>query len=1124
MSRRPGIFAALATAFAATAFAPFHPTHPSRLAPGTLPPDSVLVRPLAFRSIGPAFMVGRIVDVAVAPATPGKRLGTVIYLGAATGGVWRSENGGVDWSPIFDSVRTGGVGAVAVAPSDPDVIWVGTGEPQNMRSSSYGTGVYKSTDGGATWSAAMLPTSQHIGRIVIDPRNPDVVYVAALGPLWAPGGERGLFKTTDGGANWTNVKEISKYTGVVDVALDPSDPDIVYAAAFERERREYGFLPAGPESGLFKSTDAGQTWKKLTDGFPSSGDIGRIGVSVCRSRPATLYAVVHAAQPKGGVYRSDDGGDSWRQVSDNNGTAWYYGQVRCDPTDPDHVVKLNVGSQESFDGGKTWKPFGTGGVHSDQHALWINPDEPQEEILGTDGGAYFTWDRGKTWDHVENVSVSQFYSVSVDDARPFYNVYGGLQDNSTYGGPSRTRNSYGPTNAQWFRMTGGDGFYAVPDPLDPKLVYAEAQNGDIARYDERIGQSRSIRPEAPPGTTYRYNWSAPILPSQHDARTLYFAANVVFRSTNRGDDWTVISPDLTRNIDWKKLPMRGSVPDSTALGRNEGTADFSNITTLAESPRHAGFLAAGTDDGVIAVTRDDGKHWTRVEQFPGVPDTTYVSRVIWSNADDGTLYATMDGHRSNDFRPYVLKSSDFGQTWHSIAGDLPATGSVKVIREHPRQPGLLFVGTDFDVFFTIDGGSHWTQLKSGIPGVPVMDLAIQSRMNDLVAGTHGRGIYILDDIGPLEHLAEAKAAGGSYLFPIRDELEYQPDNSHNSGMGSRGFAGQNPEPGARIAYLLDGVPAGANVALTITDAGGTVIRRLPVDRATGLHLAIWDMRVGAPLTGPLAQTDTAPAPEGRGGRGGRGGGGRGGFGGRGAAPAAATFLATPGSYRARLTITPTSGAPTVLERSFTLQKDPMVMLSDAELKALYRYRLSVAAAQLALRARAEAADTAQQALTALRRTIDGAKATVPAAARDTMAALEKEVREIVAQVGTAGRGGRGRGGAGGGGAGGAFGGRGRGGRGAGGADSAASDSAVRVAPPPEAPPPPTERTVQSQLNTLTELLNVQFMPGATQQQTLKGLPDAIAKQGDRIDQLRKVRIPALEQQLRSAGVQLDNRE
>ncbi len=599
---------------------------------------------------------------------------------------------------------------------------------------------------------------------------------------------------------------------------------------------------------------------------------------------------------------------------------------------------------------------------------------------------------------------------------------------------------------------------------------------------------------------------------------------------NRGDDWTVISPDLTRHIDWKKLPMRGTIPDSTALGRNEGTADFGNITTLDESPRHAGYLAAGSDDGVIAVTRDGGRNWTRTEHFPGVPDTTYVSHVIWSNADDGTLYATMDGHRSNDFKPYVLKSTDFGQTWTSISSDLPAMGSVQVIREHPRQARLLFVGTEFGVFFTIDGGGHWTPLKSGLPGVPVWDLAIQPRVNDLVVATHGRGIFILDDIGPLEHLAEAKAAGSTWLFPIRDELLFQPDNSHNSGMGTRGFAGQNPEPGARIAYLIDALPRNATTSLTIVDASGTVVRRLPVDRHPGLHLVIWDMHAGPPLTGPLAATDTAPAPEGRGGgRGGRGGfgGGRGGFGGRGGPPAAATFPALPGTYRARLTITPSSGPATILERSFTLEKDPMVVLSDAQLKDLQHYRLAVAAVQLTMRQRAAEADTVQLRLADVRRAIADAKDSVPQAARDSMAELEKTMRDIVAQVGSAGRGGRGgRGGGGAGGRGGAaLGGRGRGGRGIAAADSTASDSTARIEePPPDAPTPPSERTVQSQLNTLTELLNVQFMPGMTQQQTLKALPAALTLQGKRIDQLRRVRLPALEAMLRAAGVQPGSRQ
>ncbi|HWH50303.1 MAG TPA: hypothetical protein VN651_02075, partial [Gemmatimonadaceae bacterium] len=705
---------------------------PALLAAQSTVPDSLLVRALTFRSIGPAVMSGRIADVAVTDARDSRaHIGNIIYAGAATGGVWKSTNAGVSWTPVFDSVRTGSVGAVAVAPSDPDIVWVGTGESNNMRSSSWGTGVYKSTDGGKTWSGAMLPKSQHIGRIIIDPRDPNIVYVAALGPLWTSGGERGLYKTTDGGKSWTNTKEISKYTGFGEIVMDPSNPDVLYAAAEERERREYGFLPAGTEAGIFKTTDGAKTWTKLAKGLPT-GEIGRIGMSVCKSRPSTVYAMISAKAPGNGLYRSDDAGASWEHVNDQDGTAWYYSQVRCDPTDPDHVITLNANSRESHDGGKTWAPFAQGnGIHTDHHALWINDDNPEQLVLGTDGGLYMSWDAGKSWDHIESIVAGQFYAIAVDDALPFYNVYGGLQDNQTWGGPSRTRNSFGPTNADWFRMAGGDGFYAVPDPLDHQLVYAESQTGGVVRYDERTGQTKNIRPTPKPGERLRYNWSAPILPSKHDAKTVYIAANFLFKSTDRGDSWERLGGDLTRNIDRNKLPLRGAVPDSTAFGRNEGTAEFSNITTVDESPMRAGLLAVGTDDGLIQVTRDGGKTWTKTDRFPSVPETTYVSHVVWSNTNEGTIYATFDGHRSNDFKPYVAKSTDYGKTWTSIAGDLPDGGSVQVIREHPRQPNLLFAGTEFGVFSSIDGGGHWTQLKSGLPGVPVDDIQIQARANDL---------------------------------------------------------------------------------------------------------------------------------------------------------------------------------------------------------------------------------------------------------------------------------------------------------------------------------------------------------------------------------------------------------
>lgn len=1064
---------------------------PSATQGSTLPPDSVLVRSLTFRSIGPAVMSGRIVEIAVADGyrgTRGQVLGTVMYIAAATGGVWKTTNAGVNWTPVFDSVRTGSIGAVAVAPSNPDIVWVGTGEANNMRSSSWGTGVYKSTDGGRTWSGPMLPKSQHIARIVVDPRDPNIVYVAAMGPLWAPGGERGLFKTTDGGRTWTNTKYISQYTGFTDVAMDPSNPDVLYAAALMRERREYGFLPAGPESGIYKTTDGGRTWTQLTQGLPS-GELGRIGLSVCRSRPSTVYAIVHARGNTGGLYRSDDAGATWRQMNPNNSTAWYYGQVRCDPTDHEHVYRLGPTSQESYDGGRTVQTFPPQGtnVHADHHALWIDPEAPEHLVLGTDGGLYISWDRGRTWDHVQNLPVSQFYAISVDDGDPYY-VYGGLQDNQSWGGPSRTRFTFGPTNADWFRMAGGDGFYSVTDPSDRNIVYTESQNGGLIRYDARLGQTKNIRPVPKPGEQHRYNWSAPILPSRHTPGTVYFAANYLFRSPDRGDTWETISPDLTRNIDRNTLPLRGSVPDSNALGRNEGTAEFSNITSIDESPLRAGLLVVGTNDGLVQVSRDGGKNWFKSDRFPTVPETTYVSRVIFSRFAEGTIYATMDGHRSNDFKPYVLKSTDYGRSWTPITGDLPDGHSVHVIREHHRQPNLLFVGTEFGVFFTVDGGRHWTQLKSGIPGVPVHDLAIQTRENDLVVGTHGRGIFILDDLAPLEHLAEAKRANVAYLFPIKDALLYQPNASRASGMGTRGFVGQNPPPGPQIAYLLQPLPTGARPRLEIVDASGTVVRELRVERAPGLYRTVWDMRVGPPFTGPV---DTTGRGSGPGGRGGGFAGGRGGLAGE------TTFPALPGRYEARLTISTPGAPPTVLSRAFLLRKDPMVVLSDAELRQLHEARSAIAGIQRQLREIQARFDSAQQRLAALRRGADSAGNDQH---RQEVASLERELSQLAARLGLP----QGRGG----GAGGAAGGRGGvgAGRGGGGDDDQNPQ-----------PPQSQQQSIMARLGTTTELLNVTFKPSPTQQKTLRELPGELDREAQRLRELLEQRLPALERTLRQSS-------
>lgn len=1056
---------------------------------GGLPADSQLVRTLTFRNIGPASMSGRITEIAVAEAprvARGGRLGTTIYVAVASGGIWKSTNAGLTWAPVSDAIGVSSIGAVAVAPSNGDVVWVGSGEANNMRSSSWGIGVFKSTDGGKTWSKPMLPASQHIGRIVIDPRDPYVVYVAAMGPLWAPGGERGLFKTTDGGVTWTNTRPLSEHTGFTDVVMDPNNPDVLYAASYQRERRAYGFLPSGPESGIWKTTDAGASWTRLAKGLPE-GDLGRIGLSVCRSRPNTVYATVHAKGTANGLYRSDDAGATWRQMDRVNGTAWYYSQVRCDPTDAEHVVRLGVGSTESYDGGKTWRPYAAGGgVHVDHHALWINPEDPDHHVLGNDGGVDITYDRGRTWYNVENIVGAQFYAISVDDQWPFYRVYGGLQDNQTWGGPNRTRSSFGPTNADWVRMAGGDGFFNVADRFDPTIVYAESQNGGIVRYHAKTGQTKGIKPPQRDGERHRYNWSAPIVPSRHAAGTVYFAANHVFKSADRGDTWKTISPDLTRDVNRNQLPMRGSVPPRDALGLHEGTAAFSNISTLSESPRRAGVLAVGTDDGVVAVTQNEGRSWTRVTSFPGVPDTTYVSGVQLSAHAEGTVYATFDGHRSNDMKPYVYKSTDYGRTWTSITGNLPALGPVQVIREHHRQPNLLFVGTEFGVYATIDGGVTWTPLRSGMPaGVPVWDLQIQERWNDLVVGTHGRGVYILDDLAPLEQLAAAKRAEVAYLFPTRVEIAFQLDGSRISGMGSTGFEGQNPEHGVRLAYVMHQVADGATAKIEILDGTGRVIRELPANTEPGLYRPVWDMRVGAPLTGPVT---AAPATGGRG-----QGGGFGGFGG-----APRLYSAPPGNYTARLTITPVSGSATVLTRRITLLPDPEQTMTVTELQSLDAFRLEVVKFQRTVSEAQSAADSTVRKFGDVRKAATADSAKLTPALRTQLADVQKVLDTFTREIG-AGPGGR------------------------------AAQLAARAAGTPPVDEMEEENRGSSgapdmsfsgRLGTLNSVIGSSFPVSATQRALLAKLRKELANQQAALGAVKREALPALETALKAAGVKL----
>ena len=906
-----------------------------------------LVAKIAARSIGPAVMSGRVVDIAVArPAPmhwpPGNqtqpRSGTVIYIAAATGGIWKSTSGGVTWEPVLDDAGVGSMGDVTVAPSNSSVVWAASGEPNNMRSSSYGDGVYKSEDGGASFRHMGLRESQHVGRIVIHPHDEHTVYVAAVGPLWAAEGQRGVYKTTDGGETWEAVLTIDQHTGVTDLVMHPNEPDVLYAAALQRERRAYSYVGGGPGSGIYKTTDGGANWKRQEQGLPRS-DMGRIGLDISLSHPNTVYAVIEGSEE--GVYRTDNGGATWRMTSDIASIPWYFGQIRVDPSDPEVVYHLGVPLQRSMDGGKTWERIART-VHVDHHAMWINPSNPHHIMLGNDGGFYMSHDRGETWDFSPNLPISQFYAVGVDMQEPFFGIYGGLQDNSTWGGPSRTRNAMGIGNADWYRMAGGDGFFAAIDPRDHNVAYVESQNGNLVRFNGRTGERKSIRPRPAPGEDdYRFNWSAPIQISPHDPSTVYFAGNHVFKSTNQGNSWEVLGEDLTRKIDRDSLPMMGSIPADDAVSRHQGTAVFSNLSTMHVSSLRRGWIATGSDDGTVSVTTDDGATWTKQTRFPGVPDTTYVSKVRWSAHDESTLYATFDGHRSNDFRPYVLKSTDRGTGWTSIAGDLPDFGNVRAFAEHPDDPNLLFVGTEVRPFVSVDGGESWLALKNGFPPSPVHDLKVHPRDNALVVATHGRGFFVVDDLTPLRELAAAQSADGPYVFSVRDALAYVVNTAPTTGThADRDYAAENPPYGATVSYWLPG-GAGGDVTLDVLDGDGEVVRTLDAPGGAGLKEVQWDLRLDPPWSGPPQRGGGGGGPGGGGGFGGFGGGGQGGP------------PALPGRYVARLTVAPEDGEATTVERSFTVVLDELIGMTNPQLAELQvlrkRHRELGAALRMAVR-------------------------------------------------------------------------------------------------------------------------------------------------------------------------------
>lgn len=838
---------------------------------------SSLVSGLKFRGIGPAWASGRIADFAVNPDNPKE-----YYVGVASGNVWKTTNNGTTWKPIFDNYGAYSIGDVEMDPNNHNVIWVGTGENNHQRALGYGDGIYKSVDGGKSFKNMGLKESRQIGGIVIDPRNSDVVFVAAEGSAWGPGGDRGLYKTTDGGDTWTKVLEISENTGVNNVKMDPSNPDIMYATSEQRRRTHFTKIGGGPESAVYKSTDGGENWRKIMKGLPNV-DIGGMGIDVSPVNPNVVYLIMEAAEDKGGFFRSTDKGESWSKMSDYHSSGQYYNEIYCDPKDVDKVFSVETRTVYTEDAGKTWDRISTSTRHVDDHALWIDPDDTNHFIIGGDGGIYETWDSGSTFDFKENLPVTQFYRVHVDNEKPFYNVYGGTQDNNTMGGPSQTINRDGVTNDEWYVTLGGDGFWIATDPKDPNIVYTEYQYGNVYRYDKKSEESINIKPrERKDELTYKWNWNTPLIVSPHSHTRLYMAANKVFRSDDRGDTWEVISDDLTAQVDRNSFPVMGKYWPAEAVAKDVSTSQWGTIVSLVESTVKEGLIYAGTDDGVISVTENNGETWTQIKEFPGVPEYTYVSDIWADRFDENVVYATFSNLKRDDFTPYVLKSTDKGKSWTSISGNLPENGTAHTIVQDFERPDLLFTGTEFGVYFSIDNGENWVQLKSGIPTIAVRDIAIQEREDDLVLATFGRGFYILDDYSPLRELTRELTEKKAHIFDIEDALMYI-QSSGKDNQGDTYYKAPNPEFGAIFTYYLKEVPKTeeqlrkekekelfeegepipqptwrelqleemqekSHLIFTIYDANNNVVRQLTKSPSKGINRINWDLRYGMPTS------------------------------------------------------------------------------------------------------------------------------------------------------------------------------------------------------------------------------------------------------------------------------------
>ena len=840
---------------------------------------------LEFRGIGPALMSGRIADIAIDPTDQ-----STWYVAVGSGGVWKTTNAGTTWEPIFDGQTSYSVGTVVIDPHNTSTVWVGSGENVNGRHVGYGDGVYRSFDGGKTWENLGLEDSQHIGRIVVHPEDPDTVFVASQGPLWSPGGDRGLFKSTDGGANWENILSAGEYTGVNDVVMRPGNPDVLLATTHQHHRTVAALVNGGPESGIHKSTDGGTTWRQVTEGLPEE-DMGRIGLAISAQQPNVVYATVELAHRKGGFYRSEDFGETWSKMSDQiaGGTGpHYYQEVWASPHEFDRVYYSDVQLRASEDGGASFRSLNRPTKHVDNHAMAFSADDPDYLLVGCDGGLYESWDLGETWKFISNLPITQFYKVAVDYDEPFYNVVGGTQDNNTQYGPSATDNTSGIRNSDWSITLFGDGHQPAIDPTNPDVIYSEWQEGNLTRFDRVTGEVTYIKPQPEAGAPLeRYNWDAPILISAHDPARIFFASQRVWRSDDRGDSWTAISGDLTRNQNRLELPIMGRVQSFDAVWDLYAMSMYNTITSLGESPLDENLLYAGTDDGLLQISEDGGANWRPVEagSLPGLPATAFVNDIKADLHDVDTVYAAFDNHKYGDFAPYLYRSGDRGRTWRSIGGSLPERHLVwRLVQDHV-DPELLFVGTEFGVFTSLDDGTEWVKLTGGSPTIPFRDLAIQRREDDLVGATFGRSFWILDDYSPLREVSPELVEQEAALFPVADADWYLQRNPLDFGnpKGSQGdafFTAPNPQFGAVFTYYLkDGYKTAKAgrlesekeadtsedlpfpgwetldqedreiepaVALTVRNQAGEVVRVLPGPAAAGLHRIAWDLRVPSP--------------------------------------------------------------------------------------------------------------------------------------------------------------------------------------------------------------------------------------------------------------------------------------